>query len=213
MRRLMVVLVLLAPSLAWAQWAPGSGDGITRPELTVFGGYRDGGRVEGFDTVVFPFKFTADLEGSASYGLALDLPVSADRQMELWVSRQSGALQSRYELSTGSRELGDLDVTYLHLGLVQSWFRRFGTVYVGVGAGVTLLEPQVTGGSADTRFSASLATGAKYVLSPHVGLRVDLRGYWTAANDALSNHSNAAEFGYSSNFVQGEASVGVTLRW
>lgn len=213
MRRLMIVVALLVPSLASAQWIPGSPEHNVRPELTLFGGYRDGGRVEGWDTVVFPFKFRADLESSPSYGLAVDVPVDGARQVELWVSRQSGELRGNYELSTGSRSAGDLEVTYVHLGLVQSWFRRGGAVYVGLGAGITVLDPQLEGIDADTRFSASVATGAKYFLSDHLGVRVDLRGYWTGANDALSNRHGPLHFGYSSNFVQGEASIGISLLW
>lgn len=213
MRRWMIVLVLLVPSMASAQWIPGSGEGIARPELTLFGGYRDGGRVEGVDTLILTYNFSADLESAASYGFAIDLPLDGNRQLELLASRQKGSLRAHRDLSTGSGNIGDLEVTYLHLGLVQSWFRQSGAVYLGLAAGITMLDPRTGDGKSDTRFSASIAAGAKYFFSHHLGMRVELRGYWTAGNDALSNHVDAVYFGYPSNFLQAEASAGVTLRW
>lgn len=51
--------------------------------------------------------------------------------------------------------------------------------YIALGLGVTRLVPEPQDLESETRFSASLAGGVKAYVGPHLGVRLEMRGFFT----------------------------------
>ncbi len=209
---LCVALALLVPCLAGAQQPGAPMQSIARYEVTVLGGYRTGGSLVGFE--IAPLSpFSASVRSSTSLAFAIDVPVSEDLQVELWGSRQNGEVESGIPLN-GSRTAGDLKVSYLHLGLVRNWYSGDGVAYyLTAAAGLTRFDLQALTGHSESRLSASLGGGMKLFLGDFSAIRLDLRGYWTGADTRSSALAPGALISYRKNFLQAEASIGVSFVW
>ncbi len=169
MRKLTFVLLLLVPTVALAQ------QGF---EITPFYGYTWGGSIEAEDNALFAYD--VEVDDSEAYGITFDFPVSRGLKVELLASRQSTQLIEDEEMFGPDFALVDVDVSYYHVGVLYQWDTNSRIEpYVAGGLGVGMLEVDYPGVSDEDDFSASFAGGFKLYFSPHVGLRFDLRGYWT----------------------------------
>jgi hypothetical protein len=146
-------------------------------QITPFGGYRFGGE---FDLVTddndpLTPAAASDLElGSApSYGLVLNLEQNAGAYYELFYSRQGAKVKG----SSGF----DMTVEYLHIGGNVDFARPEDRVipYFVLTIGGTRFVPDVVDAKEVVEPSLSLGGGVRIPLAPHIGLRLEARGFLT----------------------------------
>jgi hypothetical protein len=180
-------------------------------EIIPYGGYRSNGEVSGRGDL-FDDRLDLEVDESALYGVAFDVPLVAGLKLELTVNRQESALNLDSGLIFDAVELGDITVTYAHAGLLWQW--RLGQVepYAGASAGLAILDPRFAGLDSEERFSVAFAGGVKTFFSPHLGLRFEARIY---AIDLSESFDDCRDYcgGYDEALVQGEATVGLVLTW
>ena len=179
-------------------------------EVTPFAGLRFGGSFDEVNTGA-----TISLDESGSYGLIVDVDLDPDRQIEIYLSRQSTTLSSSGTF-TGN-PLFDLVVEYYHVGglyLIDVNNDRVRPFVSGT-LGVTHMNPQGENLSSETQFSLAFGGGAKFFLTKRLGLRLDARGIFTAINSsgAVFCSGGCAISVQSSGFLQGELSAGVVVRF
>ena len=144
-------------------------------EITPMGGYRLGGSftIEGASSDLA-------VKDSGAFGIHLGVKVSADGEIEALFSRQDTQLKSDNGFFT-SAVLFPIKLDTYQLGGSYLFGEEDAKVrpYIGLGMGVTRLVPEPSYLETETRFSASLAGGLKAYVGPHLGFRLELRGFFT----------------------------------
>jgi hypothetical protein len=163
--------LLLAGCACFAASAPAVADSAgAPPPYSISGliGYRFGGNFNMADT-----GEAVHLRDHGSFALALDARADFGRDYELLYSRQSTVLTG------GSFAATDTTVEYLHLGGTVTFENATPQFqpYFGGGLGVSRFTPDSPVGSADTRFSMSLALGLRVPVSRYFQMRMEGRGY------------------------------------
>ena len=177
-------------------------------------GARTGGQVANhvapYDPAM-PSSFS--LASSASYGVIVDLPLEGGwRAVELYFSHQPTTLHGGEFLAP---PVSDLTVNVMHVGLADTVAGddpRLSWLLIG-SAGATQFESRST---SDTRFSIGIGGGVRWMFSPHVGLRGDLRALvsFTGGGQAVIICSGGCVGHYEGTIVvQGEATVGIVVRF
>ena len=223
MRKAVLVLLLLAtalPTLAqdrdddWRRRRGGDYDRRDTPsdsafELTPFLGFRWGGTI--FADQTFVFGQDVDVEPSANFGVSFAIPLGdTGMKLELMANRQSSQLETDAGLFEPDDEVADIDVTYLHAGLQIPFARsRNATPYVVASAGIANLDPQISGVSAEQRFSASAGIGVKVPMSRALSFRFEGRGYFTALEE--DDDCTICDYYYNEDFYQGEVNAGLVF--
>ena len=168
-------LLVIAPAAARGQTV----------EITPVVGYRFGGSfTAGTGTGPQGDFGTYQVKDAASFGVHLGFRVSRDGEIEFLYTRQDT------RIATGSLFAGspvfDLALESWHGGGNYLFKEEDARVrpYIGMGLGVTRLLPAPASLSDETRFSASFAAGAKVWLGRHVGLRFEVRGFFTFLGDS-----------------------------
>ncbi len=222
MRKAVIVLLLLSalPTLAQDRdddWRDRRGryDRRDSPsdsafELTPFVGYRWGGTI--FADQTFIFGEDVDVEPSANFGVNFGIPLGdTGIKLELMANRQSSELRTGSGLFEPDDQVADIDITYLHGGLQFPFARsRNATPYVIVSAGLANLDPQLSGVSAEQRFSASAGVGVKVPMSRALSFRFEGRGYYTALQDR-NDDCTFCDYRYNEDFYQGEVNAGLVF--
>jgi hypothetical protein len=223
MRKAVLVLLLLTSTTLLAQdddddrWRERRGDRDDRYErnaprdsafeLTPFIGYRWGGTI--FSDQTFLFDRDVQVASSASLGVSFAIPLGdSGMKVELLANRQASQLETDSGLFEPNNEVADIDVTYLHAGLQIPFARsRNATPYFVISGGLANLDPQISGVSAEQRFSASAGMGVKIPISRALSFRFEGRGYYTA----LEENNNDCTFCGRNNqdFTQGEVNAGL----
>jgi opacity protein-like surface antigen len=177
-------------------------------EIAPFAGYRVGGGFELVDT-----GQPLSLDGHPSFALALDLRTDPYTQYELFYSRQSTTLRG-----DGVASIGTV-IEYLQFGGTVAlddlgWVKP----YFGGGLGLARLSPDLAGGPQDTRFALSFSLGLRAPLNPHLALRLEARGYWTAVNSDTAVFCRSDQGGalcrvrvQGSSFLQGDFLAGLAF--
>ena len=113
-----------------------------------------------------------------------------------------------------SVELRELIRTHYQVerrGLAQSREEvadRFDRVRAAGAANLDINQPGLT---QETRFAASAGIGAKIPFNPHVGLRLELKGYYTSLDDGGDDcHSCYYDY-YGNDLYQGETNIGLVI--
>jgi opacity protein-like surface antigen len=178
-------------------------------ELTPFIGYRWGGTI--FADQSFLFGEDVDVAPSANLGVNFALPLGdSGMKLELMANRQSSNLETGGGLFEPDNRVADIDVTYLHAGLQIPFARsRNATPYFIASAGLANLDPQVSGVSAENRFSASAGVGVKLPMSEMLSIRLEGRGYYTALEE--EDECNICDYFYNEDFYQGEVNLGLVF--
>lgn len=167
MHKVALTVLLLAPGAAFAQGAF---------EIIPFGGYRWGGEVSAQDLDLY--QTDVDVDSSECYGLDLEFALGPGLRLQLLADRQSSRFVDE-DLVGQPVSLGDVDLTYYHLGLLYQWNPGRVRPYVGGSLGVAMVEPDDSRVADRDEFSTSVGGGFKVYLTDHVGIRVDLRAFWT----------------------------------
>ncbi len=212
----LLFLLILIPTAVFAQdddWRRRRGDDRDRYrsretfELSPFVGYRWGGTI--FANQSFVFNQDVDVASNPNFGLNFAFPLGdTGMKLELMANRQASELETESGLFEPNDEVADIDVTYLHAGLQFPFARsRNATPYVVVSAGLANLDPQLSGVSAENRFSASAGIGVKLPMSDALSVKLEGRGYYTA----LEEDSSCAfcDYFYNQDFYQGEVNLGL----
>jgi len=209
MRRATLCIAIV---LAVAATAPSSAAAQTAGfEIIPFGSYRTAGEVSSNGRVFDRSSVDLQIKESELYGVAFDIPLAGGLKLELMVNRQESALEIDPGLVIPGFELGDLSVTYAHVGVV--WQARLGQVqpYAVASGGLARLDPQFAGLDAEDRLSASLGGGVKVFFTPRFGLRFEARGY---AIDLSESFRDCRDCGrYDETLYQGEGTVGLIFAW
>lgn len=178
-------------------------------ELSPFIGYRWGGTI--FASETFLFDRNVDVAPNPNLGLSLGVPLGdTGMKLELLVDRQSSELETESGLFEPDNEVADIDVTYLHAGLQFPFARSRNAVpYAVVSAGLANIDPQLSGVTAENRFSASAGIGVKVPMNRALSLKLEGRGFYTSLED--SNSCSFCEYFYNRDFYQTEVNVGLTF--
>jgi hypothetical protein len=146
--------------------------------VTVYAGYRGGGRFTDADT-----EQSLRLDTSGAVSLALDLPYDASRQYQVFVSHQRSHLSLDRTSVAGGNRLA-MDITYLHIGGSNFYDGEVGRgpYFVG-GLGATLFNP-AAGYSSELYPSINVGFGYQWLLGDAYALRVEARGYATLVNSS-----------------------------
>ncbi|MGZ5495099.1 MAG: outer membrane beta-barrel protein [Thermoanaerobaculia bacterium] len=219
MRKAAILLLLLvAPGSLFAQYRdPSWRDRRYSPrdsffELTPFVGYRWGGTITAFQSDLF--NEDVDLASAANLGGSFAIPINDDgMKVELMIDHQATHFTAGDGLFQPGGNLGDVDVTYYHGGLVVPFAQSRGaTPFFVVSAGLANIDPKFAGVSAENRFSGSLGVGVKVPVNRNLGIRVETRGFFTS----LSNNDNGCDrcgFNENNDLYQGEVNLGLTVRF
>lgn len=206
MLTLAMPLVFCAPALAQSE---------SKLEITPFVGYRFGGDFRAVEQDV-----RLDLEDSAGFGVLADYSLTDNLQLEFLWSRQSSELTAaETTVAPGddplSLNLFDMSVDYLHGGLLYGLTTETIEPYLAGGIGATIFNPDAQDISSETRFSASLAAGAKGFVNDNIGFRFEFRGFLTRVDsrqeDVFCNIFGCTSFDRASTFWQMQIGGGVVI--
>jgi len=177
-------------------------------EITPLRHHRFGGGFEDANTGT-----SIHLDESAGYALVLDFDIQPDRQVEVYLSRQNTTMSSGGPF-TGN-PLFDVSVDYYHIGGLYLFEGERFRPFISGTLGLTRMDPQRADLSAETRISAALGVGAKFFFTESLGIRLDVRGIYTAINSDASIFcaGGCAVQVRSSGFFQGELGAGLILRF
>jgi len=178
-------------------------------ELTPFVGYRWGGTI--FADQTFLFGEDVQVASNPNFGVSFAMPLGdTGMKLELMANRQASELETESGLFEPNDEIADIDVTYLHAGLQFPFARsRNATPYFVVSAGLANLDPQISGVSAENRFSASAGAGVKIPMSQVLSIKLEGRGYYTALEEDNNNDCTFCNYRYNQDFYQGEVNLGL----
>lgn len=196
--------LLLLLGLCFADSARGQTD------ITVLGGYRSSGRFEQVSN-----DARVDVNDTATRGLVLNIDDRPNSAYEFLYSKQASRLTAMTPVP--GTPLFDIDIEYIHMGgILLKPLNDHARSFFGAGIGLTHFSPGLSGLDSETRPSFSITGGIKFMLNPHLGFRLDLRGYATAveSNTALFCRDGGCVVRFSGDmFTQFEGSAGITWRF
>jgi hypothetical protein len=234
-RRLIVLVVILFPALGFAQHS--------RLEITPTVGYRWGGSIDVHERALEFDDYGVDVDASGTYGLRLGVDMSSNLQLEVLFSRQPGEFIDEHGLFAewftaipdgpdadthpdgylieGRADILDVNVTYIHGGLLWFWGKGENRKYLVGSLGVTRVDPGVPLHT-EVGLSASVGAGYRIPLSDKLGLRFEGRAFWTMLDDGAIgvealDHPDCDipctyTYQYPDNFFQFEAMVGLSIK-
>lgn len=189
----------------------------TYVEVTPFVGYRAGGQFDIKDPATTGSK-SVNLAEDASFGLDVGLYRDPTSFYELLYSEQRAGLGSHDPALRGL----DVKVEYLHFGGTalfpqdEQWL----VPYLSLTIGATRLAAQGGQYDSETKFSASVGGGLRLPINAHLAANLGVRGYLTFVNSSTeflcvsnSDGANCLLKGSGSTFFQGEALLGLTVRF
>lgn len=198
------VVLLLAISCLSPAWAR------PRVEITPFGGYQWGGTVSGWEG---EFR----IPSTGNWGIALNVDMSPDTQLELCFTRQHSALEVRwYDYSIPQKELFDLAVEYYQIGALHMLRGSgYSGPYTVLTIGATRFAPDTSEYSDEWLFSMALGFGVKVPIGERLALRLQARillpiqwaggGLWCGTSGCGIGLSGG------SSILQGDVTAGLTI--
>lgn len=144
-------------------------------EITPVGGYRLGGSL-----TIQGASSNLGVADSGAFGIHVGVKVAEDGEIEALFAREDTHLESNDGLFS-STALFALKLDTYQLGGSYLFRDEEAKVrpFIGLGLGVTRLAPEPADLQSETRFCASLAGGVKAYVGPHLGFRLELRGFFT----------------------------------
>jgi len=179
--------------------------------LTLYGGFRGGGSFTDSTS-----GQSIDVRDSGAVSASLDLPLDANRQLQLFVGHQASKFAVGAQPATPASGLDgrSFSVTYVHLGGTNFFDGPIGRgPYVVGGVGATLFSPTVSGYSSAWRPSLGVGVGYQWPVAPRVALRIEARGYVTLVDSqgSLFCSGGCVVSIRGDTFTQGEALVGLSV--
>ncbi|WNC73104.1 outer membrane beta-barrel protein [Thalassotalea psychrophila] len=182
-------------------------------DITIFAGQRTSDNLEDDEDLEEGEEaFEVDFLNDASAGIILGWEFDYNRTGELLLSHSSTEFD-------GDVQLDDMEIsiTYLHIGGTVTTGEGKVPIYIGGGLGAVHLEPGDKTLDSETRPSANLGIGAKFIFNESISLRVDARGYATFFDSDgylfCSGNKGCVMRTNSNMWLQGEFTAGVTYRF
>lgn len=145
-------------------------------ELNIFGGYRIGGDMQDANT-----DEKSEFDETNSFGLLISQEYDSEYDMEFIYTSQNTDL---INTSSPSSQRLNVDIEYFLIGGSQIWQEDKMDKFFGAAIGAIHLSPADTAFSSKSRFTLSIAGGAVYKLTKHIGLRLELRTYFSSLGDS-----------------------------
>jgi hypothetical protein len=187
MRKAIALIVLLCPSLGFAQ--------NQHLEITPTFSFRNGGSIVIEERAFQHQDFSLDITTDNTLGIRLAIPVSQRLAVELMANRQSSELEDRHGLfgeqpggffPIGVSNLTDIEVTYYHAGLILDLGKAATRGYLVASGGVTRIDPKNLPLKSDSPLSASIGAGVQFDFSRHLGMIIEGRFYWSDTDSSIS---------------------------
>ena len=166
--RYFIVVGLLVATAAGAQPAQPPVEPV---EITPTAGYLFGGTL-----LTFPTGYSLNIADHFTYGLRVGYNATAALEPELqW---------SHAETSVGAdTPPTPLTLDFFIVGLTYNFSAARLRPYLSLGVGALRFDEAYS--RVQTLFTVSAALGAKYFISPHVGVRLEFRGYGSKPSDGI----------------------------
>jgi hypothetical protein len=165
--------IVLAACAAVGLCRAGRAQELKAVEFTPFYGYSFSGGLKDADT-----GEELDIDDSGCYGGMVDVRVSENKQVELFLSRQETSLQSDEGLFGGPTLL-DLDIEYYHIGGTYILTDDVWQPFVVATIGATRIDPDAPDSDSLTRFSLGIGGGVRFFPTENFGLYLAGRGLFT----------------------------------
>jgi opacity protein-like surface antigen len=178
-------------------------------EISVFGGYRIGGEIQSFDT-----DQTVDFDETNSLGILIGYKYDAEYFFEFVYTSQNTDLNDT--TTSISTKLLNVDIEYFLLGGSQIWKGDKIDKFFGAGIGVIHLSPANAVFSSTSKLALSVAGGAVYKFTDNIGLRFELRTYFSSLGDSAvfcNSGSNGGQCTFIGDGVLSQAEVNAGLRF
>lgn len=178
--------LIVASMIAVSAPAPLAAAGV---EVIPYAGYRAGGD---FDSLLSGIP-DVELDESAHYGLAIEIPVGRPGlRLQLLYSHQRTDLDLDRVFS--SPTLLEVEIDHAHAGFVYEWERGNLRPYFVGSAGISQLDPRDVRLESFSRGSLSLGGGAKFMLNRRFGFRLEgrLYGIHTQGDEVLCDFDGCA---------------------
>lgn len=219
-RKSLFVAFLLALLVAPGVFAQGFGQGFSQHEfeITPFGGYKFGGKIELPPNASPTYDFLP-IKSSVDYGLEADYSIWPNLQAEFQFNHQPTEIDA-HQIATGTSVLlTSAAVNMYQFGFVYNFKPTDAKLkpFFGAGLGWTQWKPSAVLPFSKT-FSYNVGGGVKYFFSSHVGLRLDVR--WSPSRTTKQNEQFCDPFyGFcgtetvSSHAEQGQVNIGLIFRF
>ena len=148
-------------------------------ELTPYGGYRFGGKLELAES-----NGSYKLDDSGTFGVLLNWRHSANTQWEVLYSQQQSDARLSNETNLAPRVSTDFQT--LQLGGTYQGDGEKVRPYVALTVGGTHVKANANGSESDTFFSGSLGLGVNFLPTKRIGLRLEARGHMTFLTSSTS---------------------------
>ena len=208
MRRAAFLFLFLLPAAAFAQRGYIEAG---RFELTPYAGYRLQGDFDASSSNDAFGDLNVEVEEGGLYGVLLDIPLNRNWSIELLANRQESTFIIDEGLFDRETELGDVTLTYAHVGLLYQWGYGQVNPFITGSLGLARIEPEFDELDADDRFSTSFGGGVKIFLADNVGLRLEARGYWTDLDTDFEDDDRFDRYDENDGLFQGEGSIGLII--
>jgi opacity protein-like surface antigen len=175
-------------------------------EISVFSGYRTGGDLENADT-----GNKVSLDETNSYGIIIGMDYGPEHVMEFLYSFQQTDIKDG---NVPGQTLLNVDVEYFQIGGSQIWTDKKIDKFFGATLGAIHLSPNDSGYSSTSKFAMSVGGGMVYKFTDNIGLRLEMRGYFSSigSSEALCLNDNCIVVG--SGFMkQFDINAGLRIRF
>ena len=215
---LALFLTLFATPGAFAQGGFGQGMSQHEFEITPFGGYKFGGRIDVPPDAVSVFDYLP-IKSSVDYGLEADYSIWPNLQAEFQFNHQPTEIDAHQFANDTNIPLTSASINMYQFGFVYNFKPTDAKLkpFFGAGLGFTNWKPSSALPFSNT-FSYNVGGGVKYFFSSHVGLRLDVR--WSPSRTTSQNEQFCDPFyGFcgtervSSHAEQGQVNVGLIFRF
>ena len=198
------MLRLVLAGLALSCAVPAAAQGI---EISPFGGYRVGWSV----AQVYGAPVVDD-DGGVSFGAVVDIPFGPPQEgykFEILFSRESAMVTTETSIFE-PRQRHHVTVDQVMIGALQQVDEVPGRPFV---SGLIGLTRYGAPDGYEVRFALGLGAGAKFFATPHLGLRIDGRGFMTVIGlGGTGACAGGCVFAFSANPVfQGELTAGLIV--
>ena len=180
-------------------------------EISIFGGYRIGGEIQNTNT-----DTTVDFDETNSFGILIGQEYESEYSMEFIYTSQNTDLN--LTTTSPSTKLLNIDIEYFLIGGSQIWKGDKIDKFLGAGIGAIHLSPSNAVFSSQSSFALSIAGGAVYKFTENIGLRFELRTYFSSLGDSsffCSSGSSGGQCAFEGDGVlsQVEANAGLRFRF
>ena len=150
-----------------------------------------------------------DIDDGDGYGLSLGFALSRSFQIELFWSHQESDLVDRGDFFFGGFDLADLEIDYIHAGVVYQWGAGQFRPFVAGSLGVTEFSPGDPFLEDETRFSLGVGAGAKVFFNQSFGLRFEARAFTTVIDEGDHCDHGCGYYDDGTYFLQAELRGGL----